>query len=167
MAAVADPAAVQMSVDDFDPGNGPGRRSADQQLFGIGQLGASAIGAQLGQVNASLASLQTELHRSLNGLEKVVDRGLESLALRMDRQEARQTESEKLAAASMARLEALEEWKRDEEKRQNAEARDAAASTAQLQKDSARLATWQILVAVFVGMLGLVGTIAGIVSALS
>lgn len=165
MPALADP--PTMSLDPEDLEHAAGRRTADDHARSLGRLGLDAVGAQLATLNATVAALQGELYRSLNGLEKVTEKGLENVGVRLDKLEARMGEQETAQAVQQARVEALETWRREEEKRQNQEAQQIAGSVGQLQRDSATLATWQILVAAVIGTLGLLGTIAGIVSAVS
>lgn len=147
------------------PAPGEPRRAMDKVTQDNANYGP-AVAAQLATLNATVAALHGELYRSLNGLEKATERGFDGVGRRLDKLEDRMGGAERFNAAVEARVSALESdgaaiMVRDESDRRAVQIqRDALAEGAQ------KFAVWQILLGVALGLVGLVGTISAIVSAL-
>lgn len=128
------------------------------------QAALQALGASVAAMNAQVASLQAELFRSLNGVEKVTEKGFESVGKRLDKMEERQLTAEKRAERTDARLEVLEEKARERDQTDKEASTIAHARSAKLEDEATRFAVWQIIVAAIIGTLTAVGTLFGIIA---
>ena len=84
-------------------------------------------------INYQVGALQTSLDKGLFALERTVEKGFEGVDRRLSRIEERQTVMERQQERSDARLEALEEFRREQEARDN--------DLASMQRQELKLAT--------------------------
>jgi hypothetical protein len=132
----------------------------DQAMYG------PAVAAQLATLNATVAALHGELYRSLNGLEKATEKGFEGVGTRLDKLEDRAGNVDKVLAAMEERIRVLEASERADQAAARQAAVSTAAENATLSANNTRFTVWQILLGAALGLVAVLGTIFGIVSAL-
>lgn len=112
----------------------------------------------LNVINYQVGALQTALDRGLGALERVIEKGFDNIDRRLSRIEERQASMEKRQERSDARLDALEEFRREQE--------SAEKDVAILQRAELKLATdgsetariWRTIAIITVGSLAALGT---------
>jgi hypothetical protein len=98
-----------------------------------------------------VGALQTALDKGLSALERVLEKGLDAVATRLDKIEERQASTELKLERQDARLQALEEYKTELEKRDAAAAAAAASDLKAATTESQHMKTLRMLGGFLVG----------------
>lgn len=83
--------------------------------------------ADLSVLQYQVGALQTALDRGIGGIEKTMDKGFESIGVRLDRFEERLKTIEERQAFDAARLKALEQFREEQDRREDERRRVADA----------------------------------------
>lgn len=129
----------------------------------------SAAERRRGDINVlqyQVGALQSALDRGLGALDKTIEKGFDSINVRIDKLDARMATVEERQAFDAARLKALEQFRAEADRREDERRKLAEAEARQLVDESQQAKVVRTIVMLAVATLGVVGTIVAIVTQL-
>lgn len=111
-----------------------------------------------------VGQMQSALDRGLGSLEKTIEKGFDSLNIRVDKLDARMATVEERQAFDAARLKALEQFREEQDRRLDEQRRAQEAAMKIAVDESQQAKIWRTNVLMFVGLLTVIGTVIAILS---
>lgn len=113
-----------------------------------------------------VGALQSSFDRGIGALDKTMEKGFDSLNARIDKLDARMATVEERQAFDAARLKALEQFREEQDRREDERRKQAEAEARVAVDESQQARVVRTVVMLAVGLVGVIGTVVAILSQL-
>lgn len=120
--------------------------------------------ADLNVIQYQVGALQSALDRGIGGIEKTMEKGFEGISTRLDKIEDRMKTVEERQAFDAARLKALEQFREEQDRREEVRARETTAELKANVDNSQNMKTLRLLGGLVLALFTVASIIFGIVS---